>query len=99
HVSLDDPPLPTKHEQVSQEPDPATLLAAAETEEAIWAAIEQLSPPQRAAVVLRYYGDMSDAEVARRLALPSGTVRRRLHDARQRLRLLLPTWIRQPIKD
>jgi RNA polymerase sigma-70 factor (ECF subfamily) len=75
----------------SPEPGAAELFEAAETREEILAALEQLSPGQRSAVVLRYYLDLSDSEVAQRLAIPPGTVRRRLYDARQRLRRLLPT--------
>jgi RNA polymerase sigma-70 factor, ECF subfamily len=74
--------------------DPEAHLLAAETREAVWALLDRLSPEQRAAVVLRYYCDLSDAEVAARLVVPPGTVRRRLHDARQRLRQLLPAWLR-----
>jgi RNA polymerase sigma-70 factor (ECF subfamily) len=73
---------------------PEARLEAAETREAIWAVVEQLSPGQRAAVVLRYYADLDDAEVAQLLAVPPGTARRRLHDARQRLRRMLPAWLR-----
>lgn len=69
--------------------DVAARLEAAETREAIWAALERLSPHQRAAVVMRYYLDLSDAEISSRLSVPQGTVRRRLHDARERLRSLL----------
>ena len=76
------------------DPDLAARLEAAETREVVWAALEQLAPGQRAAVVLRYYLDLSDNEIAARLAVPPGTVRRRLHDARQRLRRLLPLWVR-----
>ncbi|MDQ5826436.1 MAG: RNA polymerase sigma factor [Chloroflexota bacterium] len=73
-------------------PEPGLLdtLEAAETREEVLAAIEQLSPGQRAAVVMKYYLDLSDAEVSQRLMVPEGTVRRRLHDARKRLRKLLP---------
>lgn len=74
--------------------DPEALLLAAETREAIWALLDHLSPDQRAAIVLRYYCDLSTTEVAARLAVPTGTVRRRLYDARLRLRHLLPTWLR-----
>ncbi len=72
-------------------PDPGLqeMLEAAETREEILAALEKLSPGQRAAIVMRYFLDLSDAEVSQRLAVPPGTVRRRLHDARQRLRRLL----------
>jgi RNA polymerase sigma-70 factor (ECF subfamily) len=65
------------------------MLEAAETREEILAALEKLSPGQRAAVVMRYFLDMSSAEVSQELAVPEGTVRRRLHDARLRLRRLL----------
>ena len=70
----------------------AEMLEAAETREEILAALEKLSPGQRAAVVMKYYLDLSDAEVSQRLAVPQGTIRRRLHDARKRLRKLLPTY-------
>ncbi|HEY0070533.1 MAG TPA: RNA polymerase sigma factor [Chloroflexia bacterium] len=69
--------------------DVAERLEAAETREAVWAALDRLSPHQRAAVVMRYYLDLSDAEISARLSVPQGTVRRRLHDARERLRTLL----------
>ncbi len=74
-------------------PDPGLeeMLEAAETREEIIAALDRLSPGQRAAIVMRYYLDLSDAEVSHKLDIPPGTVRRRLHDARQRLRRLLAT--------
>ena len=73
-------------------PDPGLveMLEAAETREEVLAALHELSPGQRAAVVMKYYLDLSDAEVSERLSVPQGTVRRRLYDARQRLRKLLP---------
>ena len=66
-------------------------LEAAETREEVLAALHKLSPAQRAAVFMKYYLDISDAEASRRLEVPPGTVRRRLHDARERLRKLLPS--------
>jgi RNA polymerase sigma-70 factor (ECF subfamily) len=72
------------------------LIEAAETREAIWDALDLLSPAQRAAVVMRYYLDLTDTEVAEALHAPPGTVRRRLHDGRRRLRSLLPAWILKP---
>jgi RNA polymerase sigma-70 factor (ECF subfamily) len=38
---------------------------------------------------LRYYADLSNEEIAAVLNIPSGTVRSRLHTARQRLKVLL----------
>jgi RNA polymerase sigma-70 factor (ECF subfamily) len=74
-------------------PSPQELVEAAETREALWATLTQLAPGQRAAVVMRYYLELSDAEIAEKLEVPPGTVRRRLHDARKRLRQLLPAWM------
>ncbi len=69
------------------------MLLTAETREVVWAALERLAPEHRAAIVLRYYLDLSAAEVAERLDRPPGTVRRHLHEARGRLRALLPAWV------
>ena len=74
-------------------PGPADLLEAAETREAVWSALGKLPPAQRAAIVLRYYLDLSEAAMADELACPPGTVNWRLHAARERLRTLLrPLW-------
>ena len=79
--------------------DPAALLAAAETKAAVWAAIEQLTPEQRAVIVARYYLDLRGYRLAHHLAVPSGTVRRRLYEARRRLQAILPTWVWQETGD
>lgn len=65
-------------------------LEAAETREMVLAALDRLTPAQRAVIVLRYYLDLSDAEIVDFLKIPPGTVRRRLHDARLKLKSLLP---------
>jgi RNA polymerase sigma factor (sigma-70 family) len=44
------------------------------------AALRTLSPRQREAVVLRYYGDMSEAQVAAVMAISPGAVK--THTAR-----------------
>jgi len=75
------------------DPGPADLVEAAEIRQAVWAALGQLPPSQRATIVLRYYLDLSEAEMADELACPPGTVKWRLHAARKRLRTLLcPLW-------
>ncbi len=74
-------------------PSPADLAEAAETRQAVWAALGKLPPAQRAAIVQRYYLGLSEAEMAGELACPPGTVKWRLHAARKRLRTLLrPLW-------
>jgi DNA-directed RNA polymerase specialized sigma24 family protein len=41
----------------------------------LWAAIRDLAPRQRAVLVLRFYEGLTEAEVARLLRLPLGTVK------------------------
>ena len=83
----------------NSDPSLESLLENAETREAIWETLEKLSPRQRAAIVMRYYLEMSDNEVSVALKVPPGTVRRRLHEARRSLRNLLPAWVRQPAEE
>jgi RNA polymerase sigma-70 factor (ECF subfamily) len=63
---------------------------AADTGELI-AALRELSPNQRAAVVLRFEADLPVDEVARRMGVSEPTVRVHIHRARTRLRDLLGT--------
>ncbi|MDQ4149013.1 MAG: SigE family RNA polymerase sigma factor [Actinomycetota bacterium] len=51
----------------------------------VWHAIQQLPHRQRAAVVLRYYEDLSESEIARLLRCSPGTVKSQLAKARARL--------------
>ncbi len=83
----------------SADPGLDELLIAAATDEAVWATMTQLSPAQRAVVVMRYYLDMNEAEMAQNLNCPPGTIKRRLYDARQRLRRLLPAWVGRPVEE
>jgi RNA polymerase sigma-70 factor (ECF subfamily) len=52
----------------------------------VLAAVDRLSVQQRAAVVLTYWEDLSIAEVAHRLRISEGSVKRHLARARSRLR-------------
>lgn len=53
---------------------------------AIEPAFERLTPEQRILVVLRYWRDLSVADIAERLGIPAGTVKSRLHYALESLR-------------
>jgi RNA polymerase sigma-70 factor (ECF subfamily) len=53
------------------------------------AALRELSPNQRAAIVLRYEADLPVDEVAKRMGIAAPTVRVHLHRGRTRLRELL----------
>lgn len=52
-------------------------------------ALLHLSLEQRSAILLRYYHDLSYAEIAQALAIPLGTVRSRIHNGLARLKRLL----------
>jgi len=54
-----------------------------DTGDEVWLAIDHLSPKLRAVVVLRYYWDMSYAEITQVLNVPLGTVKSRLNQALQ----------------
>ena len=55
----------------------------------VWAAILMLPPRQRAVTVLRYYEDLSEAEIAETLSMATGTVKSHGHAANSRLADLL----------
>lgn len=52
----------------------------------LWQALQRLPSRQRAAIVLRYYLDLPEAEVARLLGVPAGTVKSWTHRGLARLR-------------
>jgi RNA polymerase sigma-70 factor (sigma-E family) len=52
----------------------------------LWQALQRLPARQRAAIVLRYYLDLPEAEVARQLGVPVGTVKSLVHRGLARLR-------------
>ena len=62
---------------------------AADLRRRLVAAIERLSPGQRAVVVLRDVSGWSHAEIARELEITQTTAKVRLHRARKRLQTLL----------
>ena len=57
----------------------------------IWRAISRLTPKLRVVIVLRYYWDLSYAEVTQVLNLPLGTVKSRLNQALQMMKRDLET--------
>jgi RNA polymerase sigma-70 factor, ECF subfamily len=55
----------------------------------IWDAVDQLSTPQRATVLLYYREEQSCQDIAETMQIPVATVKSHLHRARARLRSLL----------
>jgi RNA polymerase sigma-70 factor (ECF subfamily) len=74
---------------VDHRAQPEMVLERTWTARAVRDALARLSPSQRAVVVLRYYLEMDETDIADHLAIPRGTVKSRLHSARERLRVLL----------
>ena len=70
-------------------------LALANTEEAqrlrdlVWDAVDQLTPPQKSAVLLFYREGKSCQEIGVVLGIPAVTVKSHLHRGREKLRQLL----------
>lgn len=81
-------PWPEPAPRIVAEPQeqPERLMMQGEQRSQILEAIDSLGEKHRLVVVLRYYAGLSNEEIARTLGIPSGTVRSRLHIARQRLR-------------
>lgn len=67
-------------------PEPEILVESLETEALIWKALGELSAEHRAIIVLRFYLEMSETEMAEQLNIPVGTVKSRLHSAKRQLR-------------
>jgi|SRR5271157_370567 len=60
-----------------------------EADEIMQRAIRSLNDKHRLPIILRYYHDLSVAEIAETLHIPQGTVHSRLNTARERLRRIL----------
>lgn len=65
---------------------PEELVRRLEIQRRVADEIVQLSEPYRSAILLHYFEELSSAEIARRLGVPEGTVRRRLKVALDELR-------------
>jgi RNA polymerase sigma-70 factor, ECF subfamily len=60
-----------------------------EIQQAVWDALDKLPPQQRAAVILRYYLEFSEADAAKELDCPPNTLKWWISEARAQLRSLL----------
>jgi RNA polymerase sigma-70 factor (ECF subfamily) len=92
NVPLEEPDEPT--EKIAKwltdpSPQPDQLLEQKELSENILNAIRSLSPEQRAVVVMRYYLDMSEADMSAKMERPLSTIKWWLRDARKRLNDLI----------
>lgn len=73
-------------EQIDTDPDPQTEIEQKELRDQVMDAIGQLSDKQRETATLFYINGYSQEEIAKIQEVPIGTIRRRLHDAREKLK-------------
>ncbi len=69
-------------------PAPEACLEAAEWSKSLWALVDRLPEPQRAALVLRFAAELTYEEIAQVLGCPLGTVKSRIHHGLLGLRTL-----------
>jgi RNA polymerase sigma-70 factor (ECF subfamily) len=75
-------------------PSPAAQMEEAQFRRKVRTILWRLPPQQRAAIVMRYFLEMTEEEIADAMHSARGTVKSRLHRARERLRVLF-----RPLKD
>ncbi len=75
--------------QAQKTPTAEDAVIQNEKEAALWSAMEKLGEKHRIPIVLRYFQDLSTAEIAEILQINEGTVFSRLHNGRVRLRVEL----------
>jgi RNA polymerase sigma-70 factor (ECF subfamily) len=73
-----------------KQPTEQAALDPGDVEE-LWQAIRQLKHDDQQVIYLRYFLEISEAEMASTLEIPRGTVKSRLHRALGRLRELIET--------
>lgn len=91
-------PLSQAEVPASDVPTAPEKLEKAEMQEAVLDAIKALSEPNRLATTLFYIDGYSVEEVAEFLAVPSGTVKRRLYDSRKKLRERMIAMVEDELK-
>lgn len=81
--------LAERHEATQAGPAGSSPQDDVEQRTIVWAALLELPQRQRAAVVLRYYEDLSEAQTAAALGVAVGTVKSLVHKGLTQLRMHL----------
>jgi RNA polymerase sigma-70 factor (sigma-E family) len=79
----------TREHLVDQPPEVAAAPPGAEDRLVLWPHVAALPPRQRAVVVLRYYEDLSEQQIADALGCSTGTVKSTASDALKTLKRLI----------
>ena len=72
--------------EAQKSPSPEEAAIQNEQEAHLWNALNEMDEKHRMVTVLRYFHELSIAEIAETLSIHEGTVNSRLHTARERLR-------------
>jgi RNA polymerase sigma-70 factor (ECF subfamily) len=86
---LDEPTLRLAKWLADPDPSPEQLVEQRQTRQVILKAISSLPPGQRAAIVMRYFLDMSVSDMSTDMGRPLSTIKWWLRDGRKRLRGLM----------
>ena len=70
-------------------PGPEEMLNTSENRQRVWRALQQLTPTQRTAIIMRYFLDMKNKEVARELDQSLPSIKWAVHSAKEKLKALL----------
>lgn len=76
---------------VDPHPQPEQWLEEKQTRETILDAIQSLPPGQRAVIVMRYFLEMSEADMSMKMDRPLSTIKWWLREARETLRTMMST--------
>ena len=71
---------------IDPNPSPEQVLERSEMRQNILQALQSLSPEQRSVIVMRYFLEMSEADMVMRMDRPLSTIKWWLREARRRLR-------------
>ncbi|MEZ4735288.1 MAG: sigma-70 family RNA polymerase sigma factor [Caldilineaceae bacterium] len=91
--------LETIYTVCANQPSPAELVEADELRQAVQDALRMLSEAQQQVLVLFYIADYSQKEISSFLDLPLTTVKKRLHDAKKRLKERMLTMAQEYLQE
>jgi RNA polymerase sigma-70 factor, ECF subfamily len=89
NLSLDEPTAQLAAWLIDSSPLPEQVLEQKEIHQNIIKAIQSFLPEQRAVIVMRYFLDMSEADMSKKMNRPLSTVKWWLREARKHLRNLI----------
>lgn len=78
--------------ETEKQVSPEETMIQSEKESQLWNSLNQLDERHRTVVVLRYFHELSIAEISEILSVNEGTIHSRLHSAREKLRDALKNW-------